>query len=42
MHTTPTRTKIKALKTDIQQYEKDTKLLARIPEMKPAARERRG
>jgi uncharacterized protein YlxW (UPF0749 family) len=40
MHTTPTRAKIKALKTDIQQYEKDAKLLARIPKMKPAVRER--
>lgn len=42
MHTTPTRAKIKTLKTDIQQYEKDTRLLARIPEMKPAVRERQG
>jgi hypothetical protein len=40
MHVTPTGEKIKALKTDIQQYEKDIKLLARIPEMKPAVRER--
>jgi hypothetical protein len=40
MHTTPTGEKIKTLKTNIQQYEKDTKLLARIPEMKPAVRER--
>jgi wobble nucleotide-excising tRNase len=40
MHMTPTREKIKALKADIQQYQKETRLLAKIPKMAPAVRER--
>lgn len=40
MHTTPTGEMIKALKADIQQYQKEVRQLSMIPKMAPAVRER--
>ncbi|MDD1753158.1 MAG: hypothetical protein LUQ38_08745 [Methanotrichaceae archaeon] len=40
MHTTSTRVRIKALKTDIKEFNREARLLAKVPMMAPAIRER--